>query len=233
MIRLHSLHTSGLLLLLTLLLIGCRVSDTPAYAEGPIQLPPVIDGGMAYQANPFTRTVEDVQLFKNEAPCILITHASENSPVMKWRTQTLLIAKAGPGEVSYDAITIYRYGENHAESGGHFYAEYFWAADVNGDAVDDLLILGWSWGGPGWFGGDLATAPERALVGLRAIIREATDRGHPLGISSDQFYASGKLAESGVTADQIRLARERCNEPIWRERLRHVEIQLCLEAFNQ
>lgn len=231
----HSIfwHLGSFLLLVSISLMGCRASDKPDYAEGPIHLPPVLDGGMAYQANPFTRTVEDVQLFKDEAPCILITHASENSPVMKWRTQTLLIAKAGPGEVSYDAVTIYRYGENHAESGGHFYAEYFWAADVNSDAVDDLLILGWSWGGPGWFGGDPTTAPKSALVGLRAIIREATDRGHPLGISSDRMYTRDKLAESGVTAAQIECAREQCKEPVWSERLLYVANQLRLQAVGQ
>lgn len=215
---------SGILILSILFLAGCKTGEKEQSITGPIELPRVVDGSLAYQTDPFYRTVEDVQLFKNEAPCILITHDGSIGVVGRWRTQTLLIAKAGPGEVSYDAITINGYNGYGYDSGGRYSAEYFWSADVSGDGVLDLLVLAWTWGGPGWFEGDpLTTAPENEPAGLRVIIRKATDRGHPLGFASDRFYQIDKLNGVGVRASHLKVAIDSCKDERWLDRLWYVE----------
>lgn len=99
-------------------MLGCQAPDNADGLSGRINLPRVLDMSMAYQTEPFTRTIEDVRLFKGEAPCILITHNSEVNPLANWRTQILLIAKAGPGEVTYDMITINGLNGYDNESGG-------------------------------------------------------------------------------------------------------------------
>ncbi len=214
--------------------VGCCAAKNSDKPSGVIELPRVVDGAMAYQTDPFTRTVQDIQLFDGEAPCILITHDSVIGRVGRWRTQTLLIAKAGPGEVIYDVITVLAHSGYDADSGDSYYAEHFWTADVNGDGFDDLLILQWRWGGSGWFEGDpIQTAPENEPVGLRVIIRKVTNRGHPLGITSDESYSIDEVGKAGVKAEYVSLELKSCNDATWKERLRYVEAKLRLTNADQ
>ncbi|MBX2851036.1 MAG: hypothetical protein KTR15_04735 [Phycisphaeraceae bacterium] len=200
-------------------MIGCQAQDNPDGLSGPIELPRVVDAAGAYQTEPFTRTVQDVPLFDGEAPSILITHDTEIGRVGRWRTQTLLVAKAGPGEVSYEAITIYTHSGYDADSGGSYVAEYYWPADVKGDDTDDLLILTWHWGGPGWFEGDPGNPPVDEPTGLRIITRKATDSGHPLGIALDQSFGIDQLSLSGLTTEHIQAGIDVCEDPLWKSRL--------------
>lgn len=211
----------SLSLILVAALSSCNHADHQRPVDQPIELPSVVDASGAYQTEPFTRTVQDVQLFEGEAPCILITQGADIGRVGRWQTQILLIAKAGPGEVSYDAITIVAYSGYDADSGGTYVAQHYWASDVNGDGTDDLLVLTWRWGGPGWFEGDRGHPPVDEALGVRVITREATDRGHPLGIASDKSYGIDELKAAGVTADHLQSGLDTCNS-VWRARLARI-----------
>lgn len=84
-------------------------------------------------------------------------------------------------------------------------------------------MLGWRWGGRGWFEGDPGKAPESEPASLRVVIRKTTDdKRYPIGIASDKTYPIKQLSKAGIKPAQIQSGLETCEDPVWRERLQVV-----------
>jgi hypothetical protein len=199
-----------------LLIAGC-VNENVLNTNAKYMLPQQAD---SYRTDPFQQWIELKDIFKHEAPVVVINCKGNIGVVGKWATQTLCWAKIHGG-VAYESVVIDTYDCYGYDSGERTSEQHYWPVDVNNDSLEDIFVLGWGYGEIGKHDKDgnyRRTAYDKPVI-IRLIIREAV-KGWPLDIEADTKIAWEDVKKkSDKYLPMLVEAKKQCKDNKWQKRL--------------
>ena len=214
---------NGLLLLALICApVGCA-SDAAQYPKHRMELPAVSEG---YRTDPFEQWIEVDPLFPNDPSPAVIIRCRGGNTVAQWETHTISWPEAASDmELRYQAVSIQVHDHYGYDSGPVTSQNAYWPVDINGDGLDDLLVLGWGTGNPGRHvekeNGERVyiRVPYDGPTHIRLIQRKEI-KGSPFGIDRDETVEwKDVLAASGCYRVLLRKALIECHDQVWQARL--------------
>lgn len=219
-----------------LILAGCTQNRSTSQ-ENKIRLPKVVlNNGM----DAFEQWIEIRPLFdKDESPALIIHCKGPYGVVGDWETHTVCWAGISEVEVGYEVVKIQTHYHYAYESGPMTTQNGYWPVDVSGDGLEDILVLGWSFGERGqgvknnkgeW---EYRRFPYNRPTKIRLIRRKAI-KGCPSVVESDKTIPWTKIVEEPDRYGRLlRKALKHCKSPIWRDRLNEALKQLQKQARSK
>ena len=220
-----------------LILAGCTQNRSTSQ-ENKIRLPKVVlyNGMDAFESmgmDAFEQWIEIRPLFdKDESPALIIHCKGPIGVVGDWETHTVCWAGISEVEVGYEAVKIQTHYHYAYDSGPMTTQNGYWAVDVNADGLEDILVLGWSFGEHGknvenekgkWV---YKRFRYNRPTEMRLIRRKAI-KGCPSVIESDKTIPWTKIVEEPDRYSRLlRKALKHCKSPIWQDRLNEALKQL-------